>query len=264
MVADPDWKPNMALINKSDLNFDFDTYQFKIWDRSGITTRNTNWLMRHQEGLYFDYYVHEFLRFPNGGPYVDLQKALTWEVSEVESDFSWHQTVGHGSKSGASRSYKRLQFDLSLLTLEQADPRYKNSPHTLYYLGAAHCALVESSEDYKIPFLFRNETLTPTQRSHAEGCKEYLTKRVTIHPDAPEMELTWSALRWLAYGQFYLLQNNTAAEYWYGKCVEFDRERVDCKIELSKLYTMEGKHALGEHWTRSGELQHEQHTDYTT
>lgn len=124
LVADPDWKPNMDLIDKSDLD-EHDSYQFKIWDRSGLTTRNSNWLMRHHEGLYFEFYVHEFLKFSHGGPYQDLQKELTWEVSEVESGNSWHQTVGHGSGGNrrASQTYKRFLFDLSLLEVSSCESR---------------------------------------------------------------------------------------------------------------------------------------------
>ncbi|GMI50413.1 hypothetical protein TeGR_g12814, partial [Tetraparma gracilis] len=122
LVGDPDWKPNLSLINKSDLDEEHHTYQFKIWDRNGVTTRNCNWLMRNREGLHYDYYVHEFLRFPDGGPFVEDQKNLAWEVAEAESDSSWHQTVGHGDKKGASRTFKRFLFDISLLLQEQEDP----------------------------------------------------------------------------------------------------------------------------------------------
>jgi len=242
MVADPDWKPNMDLINKSDLISPSSSFEFLIWDRSGITTRHCNWLMRHQEGLYFDYYVHEFLRFEGGGPYVEDTKVLGWEVSEVEGDQSWHQTVGHGDKSGASRSYKRIQFDVSLLEMEQKDDKYKDSQHTLYYLGAAHCAMVEGSEDYKVPFLNEEEELTDLQRTHANNCVTYLERRFRLHENAQERELTWSSLRWLAYCYFYILQEYDKAELWYKKCVEFDVERVDCLVELSKLYSWSGRH----------------------
>ena len=242
MVVDPDWKPNMSLIKKEDLAGPHDSYQFKIWDRSGITTRNCNWLMAHKEGHYFDYYVHEFLRFKDGGPFLEAQNALSWEVSEVESDSSWHQTVGHGAKTGASRTYKRFLFDVSLLLKEQADPRYADSAHTLYYMGAAHCALVEADEEYKLPFLNKGEKLTDRQRLNAQKGVEYLEKRIEMHLSAPERELTWSAFRWLAYAKFYLLQDYPSALTWYGKCIAFDPERVDCKIELSKLHTILGDH----------------------
>ena len=140
LVADPDWRPNPAHLNKNDLDFTHDSYQFKIWDRNGLTTRYCNWLMRHQPNLRYDYYVHEFLRFPNatlpngdvmiGGPHFKTQKIIPWEVAEAESDSSWHQTVGHGAKKGASATYKRFLFDIALLEREQLDPMYKDSAHT--------------------------------------------------------------------------------------------------------------------------------------
>ena len=53
MVIDPDWKPLQNSFDTTVLEDErFSCYQFKIWDRSGITTRNCNWLMRHVKGLY--------------------------------------------------------------------------------------------------------------------------------------------------------------------------------------------------------------------
>ena len=251
MVVDPDWKPNMSLIKKSDLTLSTTSYEFKIWDRSGITTRNCNWLMLHQPGLTFDYYVHEFLRYPNGGPYSDDTVLLNWEVAEVESSNSWHQTVGHGTAVGASRSYKRVQFDVDLLLREQGDPKYKDSQHTLYYLGTAHCALVEVSPDYKVPFLNPGTTLTDLERRNAEECVRYLGLRITLHKNAPEQELTWSAYRWRGYALFYILGEYDKALEAYKECVEFDTERVDCKIEMSKV--SRDRDATGERGTGGGE-----------
>ncbi|GMI10243.1 hypothetical protein TrVE_jg91 [Triparma verrucosa] len=243
MVADPDWKPNMDLISKSDLTHSIETYQFKIWDRSGLTTRNTNWLMKHTPGLYFEYYVHELLRFAHGGPYLDRQKNLKWEVSEVESGNSWHQTVGHGEAGnrGASRTYKRFEFDLSLLEREQKDLRYTDSQHTLYYLGAIYCAMVEGSPDYSVPFL-TGLPLTPTQQEHAEKCVYYHTKRIELHKDSINTELTYASHRWLPYSYFYMLLDFESAVPHYKNCIAFDPERVDCPMELSKLYTWTARH----------------------
>ena len=252
MVIDPDWKPNMDLINKADLSLSVTAYEFKIWDRSGITTRNCNWLMLHQPGLTFDYYVHEFLRYPNGGPYEEDTLTLGWEVAEVESAQSWHQSVGHGTTVGASRSYSRIMFDVSLLLLEQSDPAYRDSQHTLYYLGAAHCALVEGSPTYAVPFLNPGSSLTPLERSHALDCVRYLSLRIGLHGNAQEEELTWSAHRWRAYALFYILGDYGKALEAYGECVEFDGERVDCKVEMSKVRG-EGAKGRGRGKGRGGE-----------
>jgi hypothetical protein len=243
LVADPDWRPNANLINKADLDFFHDSYQIKIWDRNGLTTRYCNWLMRHQPGLRYDYYVHELLRFPDGGPVFETQKITAWEVAEAESDHSWHQTVGHGAKKGASRTYKRFLFDIALLEREQASEQYRDSPHTLYYLGAAHCALVESSEeDFKTPLFHPGWELSPTQRKHADTCMYNFKRRMEIHGTEgdPNREMTWGTLRWLGYNSFYLLRDLHGAEQYYLQCIAFDRERTDCKYELSKLYTWKG------------------------
>ncbi|GMH82552.1 hypothetical protein TL16_g09297 [Triparma laevis f. inornata] len=243
MVADPDWQPNLDLINKNDLSHDIDSYQFKIWDRSGLTTRNTNWLMRHTPGLYFNYYVHELLRFEHGGPYLDKQKNLTWEVSEVEQGHSWHQTVGHGEAGnrGASRTYKRFEFDLSLLEREQNDPRYTDSDHTLYYLGAVYCAMVEGSPNYVPPFL-SGQNLTGNQLTLASKCTHYHTQRILLHSTSPNRELTYASHRWLPYAYMHMHLDYASAEPHYLDCINFDPERVDCPMELSKLYTWNNRH----------------------
>jgi len=160
--------------------------RLQIWDRSGITTRNCNWLMRHQQGLYFDFYVHEFLRFPNnGGPWAQQQLTLPWEVSEVESTQSWHQTVGHNEAKevtkSASRSYTRFLFDLDLLKREQNDPRYKDSQHTLYYLGVAHCALVEAASDFYSPLLNPSKQLTGENLQVSDRSERALMKTRNIY-----------------------------------------------------------------------------------
>jgi len=245
MVIDPDWQPLQSEFDTEPLRDGSKSgYQFKIWDRSGITTRNCNWLMRHVEGLYFDYYVHEFLRFPDGGPYHEDLVLLDWEVAEVESTQSWHQTVGHNENKAvtksASRSYKRFLFDISLLEREQKDERYRNSQHTLYYLGVAHCALVEASPDYYSPAVNPGIKMSGENRKLAETCVKHLEKMVALYPVTNSTvlgELTWSGLRWLGYNYQFLLDDFAQSERFYKACIEFDVHRVDCKIELSKLYT---------------------------
>ena len=56
-MIDPDWRPNMTTIKKSDLELDVEAYQFKIWDRSGVSVRYANWLALNQKNLSFAYYV---------------------------------------------------------------------------------------------------------------------------------------------------------------------------------------------------------------
>ena len=167
--------------------------KFKIWDRSGLTTRECNWLLRHEKGLYFDYYIHEFLSFPPSSPIRSTPHTrLSWEVSEVETDSSWHQTVGHGAVKGASLTYKRFLFDLALLRREQEDERYRDSAHTLYYLGVVHCAMVENADDFISPLLNTGAKLTEAQDFNARECNRFLEKRVELHGDSKQLvELTW-------------------------------------------------------------------------
>jgi len=59
-MMDPDWKPNITSLDKSNLSLDIEAYQFKIWDRSGVSIRYANWLALHQPNLTFAYYVSWF------------------------------------------------------------------------------------------------------------------------------------------------------------------------------------------------------------
>ena len=58
-IADPDWKPEVSTIRKSDLTTAYDAFRFTIIDRSGITTRQCDWLLLHKEGLRMRYHLHE-------------------------------------------------------------------------------------------------------------------------------------------------------------------------------------------------------------
>ena len=160
--------------------------------------------MRHEANLFFDYYIHELLSFPPSSPiYSSRQRRTSWEVSEIETDSSWHQTVGHGSKKGAPLTFKRFLFDLALLEREQNDDRYSDSAHTLYYLGVVHCAMVENAEDYISPMLNPGVRLTELQTFRAKECNKYLEKRVALHGNSQSMvELTWCVFSFLSYYTF--------------------------------------------------------------
>ena len=59
-IADPDWRPDVSTIDKSHLNIrEYDVFRFTIVDRSGITTRQCDWLLRHRAGLAMRYHLHE-------------------------------------------------------------------------------------------------------------------------------------------------------------------------------------------------------------
>lgn len=60
-IADPDWRPDVTTIDKRLLHgaVGFDAARFTIVDRSGITTRQCDWLLRHRQGLAMRYHLHE-------------------------------------------------------------------------------------------------------------------------------------------------------------------------------------------------------------
>ena len=244
---DPDWVPNAQTLRKADLEMNVNSYQFKVWDRSGMSTRKVNWLARHVPGLKFEYYVHEDFRMPDGMP-PKVAKELAWEVSEVEPQVSWHTHVGHGRHRSASRSHKRYYFDLELLEREQADARYTNSTHTLFYLGLVHAALLEGTEGYKPLFLNRDFEPTSEMRHHLHHHVMYLERFIGLHAESYHTEYVFLALRWIAYAYQFLLLQPKEAEMRYRQCIDYDTSRVDCKIELSKLYTFSGKHEKAWEW----------------
>jgi len=171
-------------------------------------------------------------------------------VYEIEPEISWHTHVGHGHDSTASRSHQRYYFDLNLLQQEQQDPKYKNSIHTLFYLGLVHCALMEGSEDYQPIYNYPNATFTLEMRHHLSLHIEYLERLIRLHYDSIFQEYVYLTLRWLAYAHHYLLLQPKKAKYYYYQCISYDPERVDCKIELGKLLTFEQNHDTAWEWSK--------------
>ena len=84
--------------------------------------------------------------------------------------------------------------------------------------------------------------LSSSQRENAEKCVYYHQKRLELHLDSPNIELTYASARWLPYAYFFILRDEGMAEQWYKVCIEVDPERVDCPVELSKLYTWTKRH----------------------
>jgi hypothetical protein len=44
---------------RRDIDHVHDYFQFQIWDRNNLTTRQSDWLMRHKEGIHMIYRLHE-------------------------------------------------------------------------------------------------------------------------------------------------------------------------------------------------------------
>lgn len=62
-IADPDWRPDVSSIHKKSLSglksLGVDAFRFTIVDRSGLTTRQCDWLLVHKQGLAMRYHLHE-------------------------------------------------------------------------------------------------------------------------------------------------------------------------------------------------------------
>jgi hypothetical protein len=81
-IADPDWRPDLASIDKSLMEHvspEIDALRFTIVDRSGVTTRQCDWLLRQKEGLAMRYHLHEVIDI---GMYTPA--GVPWVVHEVE------------------------------------------------------------------------------------------------------------------------------------------------------------------------------------
>lgn len=133
LIADPDWSPDVSTVVKSDLQTDHSVYQFKIFDRNGLTTRQMHWLLKNREGLAMRYHLHEVLDIGKYGS-EDVKK-LPWVFHEIERPGTWHAEVGHEH----SMSLNRYKFDLEML--EKDLDQYGDDPHTHYYMGITKEAL---------------------------------------------------------------------------------------------------------------------------
>ena len=107
-----------------------------------------------------------------------------------------------------------------------------------------------SEEEFHTPLLVPDFQLSPTQLSHVTTGMKYYRRRMAIWGTDGDrnIEMTWATLRWMAYNAFFILKDFPAAEEYYLECIDFDRDRADCKTELSRLYTWSGKHELAYRW----------------
>ena len=55
LIADADWRPTLATVDLSELDFHHRSFHFLIWDHTGHTTRLAGWLLRSDERLRFKY-----------------------------------------------------------------------------------------------------------------------------------------------------------------------------------------------------------------
>jgi len=79
LIADPDWRPDITTMKKSQLDLSADVFRFLSYDRNNITTRRMDWLLKHKAGLKMRYHLHEVLDI---GYYT--VKNIPWVVHEIE------------------------------------------------------------------------------------------------------------------------------------------------------------------------------------
>ncbi|CAN0301414.1 unnamed protein product [Ectocarpus sp. 12 AP-2014] len=223
IVADADWRPDLATVDKSELDFVHGSFPFLVWDHSGHTSRLMGWLHRFDKNLRFKYRIHEVLDASASGVGDLPPKVVGWEVRVVESDSNWNANLHMHS-----RSFERFKFDLEFLELE-----YEDDPtdlHTLFYLGITKFAYIES--------LLGKGThkKTPELQAFIADGMSYFRQAVDLHGEIPNSELVWGSKRWLSYGYHYFVGDNEEAEKMYQSCIEYDRARIDCLVFLSRLH----------------------------
>ncbi|CAM9404102.1 unnamed protein product, partial [Pylaiella littoralis] len=208
IFADADWRPNLATVDKSDLDFAHGSFPFVVSDHSGHTSRLVEWLVRFDKHLRFKY-----------------RYAYCFRV--VESNSSWNTNLHHHS-----RSAERFLFDLKHLELDfEDDP---TDLHTLFYLGITKFAYIES-------FIGKGtHEKTPELEALVASGMSYFNQAVDLHGGMKNSEFVWGSLRWLAYGYHYFVGDADKAKRAYEACIEYDPARVDCLVFLSRLHLEHG------------------------
>ncbi len=226
IIGDPDWKPNTGTMAKSDLDFLHTVFRFTVYDRSGVTYRQMDWMLLHREGLKMRYNLHEVLDISLDSYFV---KSIPWVSHEIEQKGSWHTTVGHNN----SFSLKRLMFDVSLLEKDLVE--YGHDPHTHNYLGITYHGIVE--ELYKLS----NNVMTTEVEKFIALATKYLVLRATSSYESEfAEERLYSAM---LLGSIYINMFNdlTNGEKWMQICYTYDESRTECAIHLARI-----KVALGD------------------
>ena len=79
MIADPDWRPDISTMMKSDLDLTSDVFYIKIYDRNNVTTRRLDWILRQRSGLKMRYHLHEVVDIGSR-----TGKSTSWVIHEIE------------------------------------------------------------------------------------------------------------------------------------------------------------------------------------
>eukprot|EP01035_Chromulina_nebulosa_P025391 gene25391-33141_t len=214
VIADPDWRPDITTMKKSDLDLTADVF-------------------RHKPGLKMRYHLHEVL--DNG---VYAIKSIPWVIHEIEKPGSWHSTVGHGH----SMSAKRYEFDLDLLHKDLA--LYGHDPHTHYYLGVSYEAFAKESLKQLSPQQI-NQLPKHVNTSISEAIK-YLKLRALSTYEAEFVEERWSVMYLL--GATFITYpgwvDMTKAIYWLSMCRDFNKQQSECALALVRVYMAQGDFEL--------------------
>ena len=79
MIADPDWRPDISTMKKSDLDLTSYICFFKIYDRNNVTMRRLDWILRQRSGLKMRYHLHEVVDIGSR-----TGKSTSWVIHEIE------------------------------------------------------------------------------------------------------------------------------------------------------------------------------------
>ena len=256
MFIDPDWKPIRGTIEKSQLTKEHTNFFFKIHDRNGKTTRILDWLVLQEPNLRMKYRWHEQWVFPHDSVNSVMKTFLLgWEVEERKDKENWH-TKSHED----SFSYDRYLFEIGELTQDYEEN--KDDPRVLYYLGFDHLAALEAASKVD-----EGKVSEAAKAEHLEKAIFYLKERVKgsvgekegegegegegkakvgssdqneipwhLYGKSPNAEMSYSSLQFLGIVNWIYKRDDSEAELWYKRCIEFDPTYFRCYLNLSQLY----------------------------
>ena len=269
LIGDPDWRPITSSFQLSELSTSHDdnikVYRFKVFDRSGITFRQMDWLLRHKQGLKMKYHLHEVLDI--GYYNYTSVKEISLLVQEVEQSGTWHNIVGHED----SFSVKRYLFDLSLLLKDYV--LYQDTDaHTHYYLGVTHHAVADKLHT----FVTRTESSVKHDYEHIIGeilieyahiypihsiahpinnsvhmyqyhireCVKYLKLRLSTTYDDEFAEERWAAQYLLGSVYATFLNDFHQSVYWFQSCQQFNLVLIYINYNMLEAARVELQRAL--------------------
>lgn len=238
MLADPDWRPRVDTLDKSELiRANAEVFRFTVYDRNRVTTRRIDWMLRHREGLAMRYHLHEVLDI---GYYSWAD--TSWTVDEIEQNGTWHNEVGHINSFDA----KRYQFDLSMLAKDKA--MYAKDAHVDYYLGITHHSyadkLLERLDEgmNTLSDLEKGALIVEADR-HLHLAVESLNTRSSSSYTEEFEEQRWGAMMLLgsSYEESRWSGHSEArAIKWFKACKDFRPSQFECAAHLIRMYSKGG------------------------